>query len=186
MENLTTNELNVVLALVIENQDSAKLQKITGMDYMQSIDLKNKINDMISISQQEEKDKDLKDKYNVSFEYGDIGQLVVQDVEADKTYKMNIDLLHNGDIAEYNIVDRDNEISCLESMISECKSDSDRELMREDLQTLQSSTEEYVIANYSTNGFLTKEDDVQAFNKACQELIESYQEFTEQDRNDIK
>lgn len=30
--------------------------------------------------------------------------------------------------------------------------------MREDLETLQNSDDEYVFGNYGTNGFITKED----------------------------
>ena len=40
-------------------------------------------------------------------------------------------------------------------MIPEARTESDRELMREDLETLQNSDEEYVFGNYGTNGFIS-------------------------------
>lgn len=40
---LNTEELVVFEKLVIENRDSAKLQKITGLSYTESIGLLNKI-----------------------------------------------------------------------------------------------------------------------------------------------
>jgi hypothetical protein len=40
---LTTSELVIFERLVIENRDSAKLQKITECSYLESINLLNKI-----------------------------------------------------------------------------------------------------------------------------------------------
>ena len=62
-------------------------------------------------------------------------------------------------------------------MIPEARTESDRELMREDLETLQNSDEEYVFGNYGTNGFITKEEDIEEFNRVCQELIESFTSY---------
>jgi uncharacterized protein (TIGR00255 family) len=62
-------------------------------------------------------------------------------------------------------------------MIPEARSESDRELMREDLETLRECEDEFAIGYYGTNGFVTKESDIEEFNKICLEIIESYQEL---------
>ena len=46
--------------------------------------------------------------------------------------------------------------------------------MREDLETLRESSEDYVFTYYGTNGFICKDIDIKEFNKVCQELIESF------------
>lgn len=48
MTTLTKNELLGLTALVVENRDSAKLQKISDIGYIDSINLKAKLLDMIS------------------------------------------------------------------------------------------------------------------------------------------
>ncbi len=43
MKKLTTEELIVFEILVIENRDSVKLQKLTRLSYLKSIELLNKL-----------------------------------------------------------------------------------------------------------------------------------------------
>jgi len=45
---LTTNELIIFERLLIENRDSAKLQKITECSYLASIDLLNKLRKILN------------------------------------------------------------------------------------------------------------------------------------------
>jgi hypothetical protein len=122
------------------------------------------------------------DKFNISFDYEGKQALVVKDNKKDITYKIPVSLLDDGKIAEYNIVDRENELYELERLIGESHmmgssiSDYDRSLMKEDLETLKSTDEEYVLGYYGTNGFLTKKSNLEEFNEACQELIDSYTE----------
>ena len=42
--SLTRQELNAIVRLIIENMNSAKLQKITYLSYLDSITLKQKLN----------------------------------------------------------------------------------------------------------------------------------------------
>jgi hypothetical protein len=124
------------------------------------------------------------DKYDISFDYFSEQSLVVVDNEEDKEYRIPVGLLHDGLVAEYNIVDRENEIYELERLVGESHmmgssiSDYDRVLMREDLETLKSTDEEYVLSYYGTNGFLTKKENLDEFNEACQALIDSYIKYT--------
>lgn len=123
------------------------------------------------------------DKYNISFDYKGEQFLVVEDLEDGIEYKIPVDLLHNGEIAEYDIVDRKGRIDELEGWIGETNSQSDKILMREDLATLLATDEEYVIGNYGTNGFITKENELEEFNKACEALISSYLEYEASQKN---
>ena len=124
-------------------------------------------------------------RYNVSFNYEGEQFLVVDDLEDGIEYKIQSNLVQDEEFAPFNIVERKNEIWELERMIGEAhgclgiaaRPEWEIDLMREDLQTLMSTDEEYVIANYGTNGFITKQSDLGTFNAACGELIESYKEW---------
>lgn len=124
-------------------------------------------------------------KFEVSFDYEGEQYLVVKNTEANKEFKIPVDLLHNGEIAEYNIINRAEEIGELERMIGEAHggafneacNESEIQMMRDDLDTLMDSSEEYVLANYGTNGFITKASDIKEFNEACQELVDSYLKY---------
>ena len=81
-------------------------------------------------------------------------------------------MLDSGDSKyEFRISHRDSCISDLERFICETESDSDRELMREDLAYLNKSNEEFLFERISTNGFIAKDIDEDKFNKICRNYI---------------
>jgi hypothetical protein len=41
--SLTRNELNAIMRLILENQNSGKLQSLTNLSYIESINLRNKL-----------------------------------------------------------------------------------------------------------------------------------------------
>ena len=177
MTELTKDELTGIMTLVAKNRDSGSLQQDSGLSYLDSINLKGKIEDLIKDIKLKEQEEKLAQRFDISFESGGIDYLVVKDNQSGITHKMDVELLYSGDIAEYNIVDRENEISNIEGYISECKDDNIY-LMREDLQTLNNAAdEEFVLAYYGTNGFITKADGAKSFNEACEELVDSFVEF---------
>lgn len=171
----TKEELIAITILVVENKNSAKLQKSSNLSYMESINLGNKIDKMLEEIKQAEWQESLKGNYDIEFDYC-TQEIVIQDNLNSIEYRIDSNLVDDGLIAPYYVVDRDNEISELERMITEARTESDRELMREDLETLQNSDDEYVFGNYGTNGFITKED-IEEFNRICQELIESFTSY---------
>lgn len=183
MTTFTKNELIAISILVVENKNSAKLQKSSNLSYMESINLGNKIDTMIEEMRQAEYLKSQKRNYDIEFDY-DTQEMIIQDNINDIEYRINSNLVDDEKIAQYYIVNVENEADELERiLIPEARSESDRELMREDLETLQNSDDEYVFGNYGTNGFITKEDDIEAFNKVCLEIIESYREYIQ---NELK
>jgi len=172
----TQEELRGILNLVMQNRDKVRLQKVSGIGYIQSINLKNKLTELID--QLPTKTVLVPDIFDISFNYKGEQALVIEDTQNDITYNIPIDLLHEGKIANYNIVDRLNERDEIERLLGESKKESDKNLMREDVEYLNSSAEEFVLANYDMNGFIAKDVEPERFNKVCQELIESYQEAT--------
>lgn len=183
MTTFTKNELIAISILVVENKNSANLQKSSNLSYMESIKLGNKIDTMIEEMRQAEYLKSQKRNYDIEFDY-DTQEMIIQDNINDIEYRINSNLVDDEKIAPYYIVNVENEADELERiLIPEARSESDRELMREDLETLQNSDDEYVFGNYGTNGFITKEDDIEAFNKVCLEIIESYREYIQ---NELK
>ena len=121
--------------------------------------------------------KTKKSNYDIEFDY-DTQEMVIQDNLNSIEYRIDNKLIDDGLIAPYYVVNRKNEADELERiMIPEARTESDRELMREDLETLQNSDEEYVFVIYGTNGFITKEEDIEEFNRGCQELIESFTSY---------
>lgn len=177
MTTLTKNELLGLTALVVENRDSAKLQKISDIGYIDSINLKAKLLDMISDIEKSEWAEKQKDVYDISYDYNS-QEMVIKDNRNDVEYRIHRDLVDNDLVAQYHIVNAESEADEIERiMIPEARSESDRELMREDLETLRECEDEYAFGNYGTNGFVTKESDIEEFNKICLEIIESYQEL---------
>ena len=177
MTTLTKNELLGLTALVVENRDSAKLQKISDIGYIDSINLKAKLLEMISDIEKSEWAEKQKDIYDISYDYNS-QEMVIKDNRNDVEYRIHRDLVDNKKVAQYNIEDAANYADELERiMIPEARSESDRELMREDLETLRECEDEFAIGYYGTNGFVTKESDIEEFNKICLEIIESYQEL---------
>ena len=177
MTTLTKNELLGLTALVVENRDSAKLQKISDIGYIDSINLKAKLLEMISDIEKSEWAEKQKDIYDISYDYNS-QEMVIKDNRNDVEYRIHRDLVDNKKVAQYNIEDAANYADELERiMIPEARSESDRELMREDLETLRECEDEFAIGYYGTNGFVTKQSDIEEFNKICLEIIESYQEL---------
>lgn len=183
MTTFTKNELIAISILVVENKNSAKLQKSSNLSYMESINLGNKIDAIIEEMRQAEYLKSQKRNYDIEFDY-DTQEMVIQDNINDIEYRINSNLVDDEKIPPYYIVNTENEADELERiLIPEARSESDRELMREDLETLRNTDEEYTFGNYGSNGFITKEDDIEAFNKVCLEIIESYREYIQ---NELK
>lgn len=177
MTTLTKNELLGLTALVAENRDSAKLQKISDIGYIDSINLKAKLLGMISDIEKSEWAEKQKGIYDISYDYN-TQEMVIKDNRNDVEYRIHRDLVDNDLVEQYNIVNAESEADELERiMIPEARSESDRELMREDLETLRECEDEFAIGYYGTNGFVTKESNIEEFNKICLEIIESYHEL---------
>lgn len=177
MTTLTKNELLGLTALVVENRDSAKLQKISGIGYIDSINLKAKLLEMISDIEKSEWAEKQKGIYDISYDYN-TQEMVITDNQNNVNYRIHRDLVDNDLVEQYDIVNAESEADEIERiMIPEARSESDRELMREDLETLRECEDEFAIGYYGTNGFVTKESDIEEFNKICLEIIESYQEL---------
>lgn len=183
MTTFTKTELIAISILVVENKNSAKLQKSSSLSYMESINLGNKIDTMIEEMSQVEWLESQKRNYDIEFDYG-TQEMVIQDNINDIEYRIDSSLVDDGKIVPYYIENAENYADELERiMIPEARSESDRELMREDLETLRNTEEEYVFGNYGSNGFITKEDDIEEFNRVCLEIIESYKEYIQ---NELK
>jgi hypothetical protein len=184
MTTFTKNELIAISILVVENKNSAKLQKSSNLSYMESINLGNKIDTMIESMKQAEWLESQKRNYDIEFDY-ETQEMVIQDNLNDIEYRIDRSLFDDNKIAPYYIVNVENEADELERiMIPEARSESNRELMREDLETLRNTDEEYAFGNYGTNGFITKEEDIEAFNKVCLEIIENYREYIQEKNNE--
>lgn len=177
MTTFTKTELIAISILVEENKKSAKLQKSSNLSCKESIDLGYKIENMLEEIRQAEYQESKKSNYDIDFDYGK-QEMIIQDNLNDIEYRIDSNLVDDSKIAPYYIVNRENEADELERiMIPEARSENDKELMREDLETLQNSEEEYVFGNYGTNGFITKEEDIEEFNRVCLEIIESYTSY---------
>ena len=181
MTTFTKTELIALSILVVENKNSAKLQKSSNLSYMESINLGNKIDTMIDNMKQAEWLETQKRNYDIEFDY-ETQEMVIQDNINDIEYRIDSNLVDDEKIAPYYIVNAENEADELERiMIPEARSESDKELMREDLVTLRNTDDEYAFGNYGTNGFITKEEDIEEFNRVCLELIESYKNYKNKD-----
>ena len=177
MTTLTKNELLGLTALVVENRDSAKLQKISDIGYIDSINLKAKLLEMISDIEKSEWAEKQKDIYDISYDYNS-QEMVIKDNRNDVEYRIHRDLVDENKVAQYNIENAADYADELERiMIPEARTEWEKELMREDLETLRNTDEEYAFGNYRTNGFITKEEDIEEFNKVCQEIIDSYTSY---------
>jgi len=177
MTTLTKKELLGLTALVTENRDSAKLQELSEIGYIASINLRAKLLGMIESIEKVEWQEKQKELYSISFDY-DSQEMVINDNQNDVEYRIHSDLVDNDKVAAYTIVNVESEADALESyIIPEARSENDKFLMREDLETLRNCEDEFAFGNYGTNGFITKDEDIEEFNKVCLELITSYQEL---------
>lgn len=176
MTTLTKQELIALRILVGENRDSAKLQKDTKMSYIESINFGNKLDKMIEAKEREEWAEKQKGIYDISYDYN-TQEMVINDNLNSVEYRIHRDLVDSNKVAQYNIINAEDEADELERiMIPEARSESERELMREDLETLRDCEDEFAIGYYDTNGFVTK-GNIEEFNKICLEIIESYQDL---------
>ena len=177
MTTFTKEELTAIAILVVENKNSAKLQKSSNLSYMESINLGNKIDTMIDDMKKAEWLESQKRNYDIEFDY-ETEEMVIQDNINDIEYRIDRNLVDDQKIAPYYIENAEDYADELEKiMIPQARTESDRELMREDLETLRNTDEEYVFGNYGTNGFITKEEDIEEFNRVCQEIIDSFNEY---------
>lgn len=173
----TKEELIAIRILVGKNRDSAKLQKDTKISYIESINFGNKIDRMIESKEKDEWLEKQKEIYNISFDY-DSQEMVITDNQNNVEYRIHRNLVVDDKVAQYHIVNAEDEADELESyMIPEARSDYEKNLMREDLETLRECEDEFAIGYYDTNGFVSKESNIEEFNKICLEIIESYQEL---------
>lgn len=133
MTTFTKEELIAISILVVENKNSAKLQKSSNLSYMESINLGNKIDTMIESMKQAEWLESQKRNYDIEFDY-ETQEMVIQDNLNDIEYRIDSNLVDDGKIVPYYIENAENYADELERiMIPEARSESDRELMREDL-----------------------------------------------------
>lgn len=173
MTTFTKEELEAMRLLVVRTRTNINLQKKTGLDLVKSMELVEKIDILLRDLPSIKLDEEEKDMYDIS--YDDV--MIITDTQNEIEYRINSDLVHNGKVAGYLIEDRQDAISNIESWLAESKSESDKYLMREDLETLRESSEDYVFTYYGTNGFICKDIDINEFNKICQELIESFTSY---------
>lgn len=177
MTTFTKEELIAISILVVENKNSAKLQKSSNLSYMESINLGNKIDTMIDDMKKAEWLESQKRNYDIKFDY-ETQEMVIQDNINDIEYRIDRNLVDDQIIPPYYIENAEDYADELERiMIPQARTESDRELMREDLETLRNTDEEYVFGNDGTNGFITKEEDIEEFNRICQEIIDSYTSY---------
>lgn len=185
MDNFTDSELESIRKLILENRDSAKLQKASGLGYMDSIKLKGKIDEMIDELNKKAFEKKSKHFYNIEYD-SEEQEMIIEDVRNKTTYKIPTSLVDDGKVAAFTIVDVQDEITQLEDiLIPEARNLSDKNLMKEDLATLNDCDDEYVFAYYGTNGFITK-NNIEEFNKVCSDMVESFIEYSKTQNTEIK
>ncbi|WP_418181276.1 hypothetical protein ACNSOL_12270 (plasmid) [Aliarcobacter lanthieri] len=174
MTTFTNKELQAMRMLVVKTRTSIGLQKKTDLNLVDISELVEKIDTLLRETVSEPIEESKKDIYDISI---DDNFYVIEDTLNNVEYKIHRDLVDCGKVAGYIIEDRDQRIEDLEDWIGESKSESDKYLMREDLEYLRESKEGYVFSYYGTNGFIAKDVDIEEFNKICLEIIESYQEL---------
>ena len=78
--------------------------------------------------------------------------------------------IRDEEMFDYTIIHRESFIDELIRWISECKRDSEKTMMKDDLKYLLSIDDEYMFSSISTNEYICKDDDY--FNQICTELLE--------------
>jgi hypothetical protein len=84
------------------------------------------------------------------------------------------EMIFDEEIVDYNIIERTEEITDLYTWIAETKSDSDRVLMKQDLQFLESLTDEYVLSNIHTNEYISPSENTELFNEICETFLKEH------------
>lgn len=105
-------------------------------------------------------------KYKLKYDNGDF---FIHKI-GDGGVKIN-EKIFDEELFDYRIVDRDGVIDDLTMWISETKSASDKQLMKDDLKDLLSWNDEYVFSNINTNEFIG-ENTPEWFNSTAEDLIE--------------
>ncbi|MDD3054824.1 MAG: hypothetical protein PHE16_02985 [Aliarcobacter sp.] len=171
MTTFTNTELEAIRLLVVKTRNSVVLQKKTALGLVEIEQIVEKIDSLLKETTSLPFGESKKDLFDISTDYN---VMKITDIQNEIDYEIDMDLVYNGKIVGYLIEDRDEAISNIESWIGESNSESDKYLMREDLEYLRESSEDYVLNCCGTNGFISKDVDMKEFNKVCQELIESF------------
>lgn len=174
MTTFTKEELDAIRILVVRTRTNINLQKKTGLDIAKSMELVEKIDTLLKDLPCGQLDESQKDIYDISL---DDEVMIITDTKNDVEYKIDVDLVHYGKVAAYLIHDRSQRIEDLEEMLYLSKSDADKYYIKEDIETLNESSEEYVLSYYSTNGIIAKDIDIKEFNKVCKEMIDSFTSY---------
>lgn len=74
----------------------------------------------------------------------------------------------------YDIVDREDEINNLYRYVWEAKDWSAQEWYKSDIDYLRTLSDTYVFSSLSTNEYIAASDDVEEFDKLCDELLDLY------------
>jgi len=167
MTAFTRKELLELMRLIMENLDSINTDPYN---------LLSKIQDIMGDMHRKERLEYQKGFYDISFNYLSY-EMAIKDNINNIEYKIDRELVDQGKIAPYIIINVANKIEELEEVIiPEIRNKSEKLFIREDLQTLLNSKDKYAFSNYYTNGYITKEDPIK-FNKICLELIESFEKY---------
>jgi len=78
---------------------------------------------------------------------------------------------------QYQIVNREQYIDDLIGWISECgrdsRGESNKKLMKQDLEYLMKLEDEFIFSSLETNDFVAKSDDLETFDNICKDFIKN-------------
>jgi len=78
--------------------------------------------------------------------------------------------IRDEDLHEYSIIDRADFIDELYRWIGEAKDDTNKQMMKDDLDMLKELKDDYIFSSNSTNSYISSIDS--EFDETCKELIE--------------
>lgn len=78
----------------------------------------------------------------------------------------------NQDMVLYAVVEPDDEAEEIRRYYSEAKSESDKILMKDDIEYLDSLSDEYVFSSKETKDYIAFNDNPTRFNEICEEFLE--------------
>ena len=159
-KTLTKEELTQLAILVGKAEDSERLQNSASISYMEAIDLRGKLLDIIA--EQEDTIIDNKNKI-VGF-----NALIV---DGDEVKIPNDFDFEDAEIG-YKIEDREDLIDTLYNWIAEAQG-NDKELMKNDLDYLKDLDDEYIFSSYFTNEYIAASDEREAFNEILRDIKEA-------------
>ena len=159
-KTLTKEELTQLAILVGKAEDSERLQNSASISYMEAIDLRGKLLDMIA--EQKETIIDNKNKI-VGF-----NTLIIDGVEVVIPSNFDFEEAKIG----YRIGNRENFIGTLYDWIAEAQG-NDKQLMKDDLDYLKGLDDEYIFSSYSTNEYIAVSDDRESFNEILKDIKEA-------------